>query len=165
MLIILAGLPGVGKTTIARELAQQIAATHIRVDSIEHAVRASGLVAGPLDDVGYRVGYAVAEDNLLLGRTVVADSVNPLPITRAAWLDVATRARVRAIEVEVICSDLLEHRRRVETRLTEFPGWTVRWEDVVARDYRPWDRERIVIDTAREGVERAVERLRAPIAE
>ena len=32
-----------------------------------------------------RIGYAVAEDNLRLGRTVVADSVNPVKLTRDAW--------------------------------------------------------------------------------
>ena len=34
MLIILGGLPGVGKTTIAREVARQLGAIHVRVDSI-----------------------------------------------------------------------------------------------------------------------------------
>ncbi len=121
MLIILSGLPGVGKTSIARELARRTGATHIRIDSIEQAIRASGLVAGSLDDVGYRVGYAVAEDNLRLGRTVIADSVNPLPITREAWREVAERAGAGSLEVEVICSDASEHQRRVETRPAE-PG-------------------------------------------
>jgi predicted kinase len=164
MLIILSGLPGVGKTSIARELARQTGATHIRIDSIEQAIRASGLIAGSLDDVGYRVGYAVAEDNLRLGRTVVADSVNPLPITREAWRGVARRAGVGSLEVEVICSDASEHRRRVESRPAE-PGTSLTWQDVVARDYRPWDRERIVLDTARRTIGETVHRLRASITE
>jgi predicted kinase len=61
MLIVLAGLPGSGKSTIARTLARQIGGAWLRVDSIEQAIRASG-VAESLDDAGYRVGYAVAED-------------------------------------------------------------------------------------------------------
>src|SRR5882757_5163068 len=104
MLIILGGLPGSGKTTIARELARQLGAVYLRIDSVEQALR-DALAVARLDDVGYRVGYAVAEDNLRLGRTVVADCVNPIPLTRDAWVGVAVRARVGALEVEVMCSD------------------------------------------------------------
>ena len=106
MLIILAGLPGTGKTTIARELARQLGAVHVRIDSIEQAVRESGVVAVSLDDAGYRVGYAVAEDNLRLGHAAIADSVNPLSVTRNAWIDVAKRAGADFVEVEITCSDL-----------------------------------------------------------
>ena len=161
MLIILAGLPGAGKTTLARELARRLGAAHIRIDSIEQSIRDAGSVTGPMDDTGYRVGYAIAEDNLRLGRMVIADSVNPLDVTRDAWLAVARRAKVRFIEVEVTCCDPVEHRRRVETRSPDIatlrlPGW----EEVVAREYHPWTRERLVIDTAALSVHQAVEHIR-----
>jgi predicted kinase len=107
----------------------------------------------------------VAEDNVVLGRTVIADSVNPWPITRAAWRDVAIRAGVRYVEIEVICSDAMEHRRRVEVRVPELNGPTLTWQDVVARDYRPWDGDRIVLDTSVDSVDRTVQRLRAFLAE
>ena len=113
MLVILSGLPAAGKTTIARGLATQIGAMHLRIDSIEQALRAAGRA---IEDHGYRVAYAVAEDNLRLGRVVIADSVNGWPLTRRAWQAVAQRAGTPALDVEVICSDLNEHRRRVEAR-------------------------------------------------
>ena len=40
----LGGLPGVGKTTIARELARQIGAVHVRIDSIEQAIRDARII-------------------------------------------------------------------------------------------------------------------------
>ncbi len=47
MLIIFGGLPGVGKTAIAAELARVIDALYLRIDSIEQAIRASGVVSRP----------------------------------------------------------------------------------------------------------------------
>jgi predicted kinase len=149
-LIVFGGLPGVGKTTIARELARALGAVHVRIDSIEQAIRASSVGPVSLEDAGYRVGYAVARDNLRLGRHVVADSVNPIPVTRDAWLAVATATGVTAIEVEIVCSDRIEHRRRVEERAVDVPGLVrLSWPEVVARDYRRWNTAQLVLDTAR----------------
>jgi predicted kinase len=160
MLIILGGLPGSGKTTIARELARQIGAVHVRIDSIEQAIRESGALSQGINDAGYRVGYAVAEDNLRLGRTVIADSVNPIALTRDAWVAVAGRAHVPAIEIEVTCSDAKEHRQRVEERTTDISGLRPpTWQEVISRDYESWNRERMVIDTAGRSVEESVQVL------
>jgi predicted kinase len=161
MLIVLGGLPGVGKTTIARELARLLGGMHIRIDSIELAIRQSGVTVVSLDDAGYRVGYAVAEDNLRLGRTVIADSVNPFSVTRDAWLEAANRAEIPTLEVEIECSDRREHQRRVEQRLG-IPGMSgPTWDELISRDYRPWERDHIVIDTAGRTVEQSVAMLLA----
>ncbi|MQA29905.1 MAG: AAA family ATPase [Luteitalea sp.] len=163
MLIVLGGLPGVGKTPIARAFSKAASAVHVRIDSIEQAICQSGVTVVSLDDAGYRAAYAVAEDNLLLGHIVVADSVNPLPITRAAWLDVARRAGTRVIEVEIRCSDQAEHRRRVEQRLTDGEQTGPVWSEVLGRDYRAWPTATLVIDTANTTIDEAVTNLRVTI--
>ena len=134
---------------------------HLRIDSIEQAIRNCSSVITRLDDAGYRVAYAIAEDNLRIGRTVVADSVNPLPITRDAWLEVGRRAQITTIEIEVVCSDPREHRRRVEGREPDIFGLRLpTWEEVISREYHPWNREHIVIDTASRSVEQNVKIVR-----
>src|SRR6185295_13511836 len=102
MLVVFSGRSGAGKTTIARALARAASAVYLRIDSIEQAIRNEGATVVA---EGYAVAHAVAEDNLRLGRTVIADSVNPWPLTSQAWRSVADRAGVGVLDIEVICSD------------------------------------------------------------
>jgi predicted kinase len=163
MLYIFAGLPGAGKSTLARHLARERQAVHLRIDTIEHALREVGSpITGP---EGYAVAYRLAEDNLRLGLSVVADSVNPLQVTRAAWRDVARRAGVPFVEIEVVCSDPAEHRRRVESRRADIPGFILpSWEAVANREYEPWDTQPVVVDTAGQTPQRSVAAMQQALA-
>lgn len=157
MLVVFGGLPGTGKTTLARQVADRLGATYVRIDTIEQVLRSSLGLAEDVGPAGYEVAYGICEDNLAPGRTVVADCVNPLPITRSAWRDVARRAESPLFEIEVICSDEAEHRRRVESREIDIPGLIApTWAAVMARDYEPWPGPRMVIDTARATTAEAV---------
>jgi len=161
LLIILGGLPGSGKTTLARALARRIGALHLRIDTIEQTLASAAVLKDDLGPAGYLVGYALAEDNLRLGATVIADSVNSSGITREGWRAVAARAGVAAFEIEVRCSDPAVHRARVETRTADIPGHHLpRWQDVVARGWEPWSPD-LVVDTAARSVEAAVDAVMA----
>jgi predicted kinase len=163
-LIVFAGLPGTGKSTIAGALAKEIGAVWLRVDSVEQAIRESGVTLGTLDDAGYRALYAVAQDNLGLGHDVIGDSVNPWMLSRNAWRDTGLRAGAEVVEVEIVCTDLEEHRRRIETRASDMPGLVLPdWDAVIRRDYRLWDRGHVTIDTARRSVASCLERVLAAL--
>lgn len=134
-----------------------LAAVYVRIDSIEQALRNGGVI---VEGEGYAIAHAVAGDNLRIGQTVVADCVNPWPLTRDDWRAIGERIGVPLVEVEVVCSDQAEHRRRVESRVADIAGHRVpTWQDVMERDYRAWDRQPVVIDTARRSVSESVQAI------
>lgn len=58
----------------------------------------------------------------------------------------------------MVCSDEAEHRQRVESRRSDIEGLRLpTWGQVMERDYEPWDRERLVLDTAKLTADAAVE--------
>ena len=147
VLVVIAGLPATGKTTLARPLARELRAAYLRIDTIETAIlRAQDRAELVTGGEGYAVGYDLAADQLALGLDVVAECVNPLPITRDAWRAAASRRGARIVEVELVCSDAAEHRARLQARTP----------DIVERHYEPWGRDRLVIDTSAAGPDEAV---------
>ena len=157
LLIVFGGLPGTGKTTIARELSRRLGATYVRIDAIEQSLRAAGLAVG---EMGYVIANAIAAENLKLDRIVIADCVNPVLASRRGWRDMASKNSARLVEIEIICSDAAVHRQRVETRLPDISGLVLpSWDKVVNRSYEPWDRERLVLDTAADPIDRLVDRI------
>lgn len=157
MLIVFSGLPGTGKTTLAKALAAQLGAVYLRIDSIEQALRNAQVLAHDVGPSGYAAANAMALDNLRLGRSVVADCVNPVQESRQAWRDVAAQAGAVLLDIEVVCSDVEQHRHRVESRRGDVPGLVPpTWESVLAHDYEPWENAPLVVDTAVLSVEQAL---------
>jgi len=155
MLVVFGGLPGTGKTTIAQEIARRFQAVYLRIDTIEQALRSA---AGPIVGVeGYAVAYALAAENLKFGRIVVADCVNPLPVTRNAWRAAARQTSSKLVEIELVCSDRIEHRRRVESRVADIPGHVLpSWDAVLRHGYVTWSEPRLVLDTTLLDISNAV---------
>lgn len=78
-LIVVSGLPGTGKTTLATALAGHLRAAYLRVDAMETPLVKAGIDVGPL---GYEIVRQLAASNLTIGTTTAVDLVNPLPVTR-----------------------------------------------------------------------------------
>ncbi|EYB68108.1 hypothetical protein DEIPH_ctg027orf0045 [Deinococcus phoenicis] len=153
MLIVFSGLPGTGKSTLARQLAQDGRAVYLRVDTVEAALMNAGHTGITVE--GYAVEYAIAADNLKLGLNVVVDCVNPVAATRDAWAAVARQTSTPLVNVEVVCSDTGEHRRRVEARWEDPEQHTGKWSppgwhglQEYVRNYEPWQTPRRVLDTS-----------------
>lgn len=157
-LFILSGLPGSGKSTVSQLLAKRYGALYLSIDTIEQGLR--DLCHYDVEGEGYALAYKIAGDNLKLGLSVVADSVNPIVHTRKQWEEVAISNNSSFINIEVICSDKNEHRKRIETRVTEVENLKLpTWEEVENRIFHPWKNERIVIDTAHKSIEESQKEL------
>ena len=152
MLIVFAGLPGTGKTTLSTQVAAQRHAMLLRVDVIEAAIVRSGTAAHPVNEVGYLVMRDIAAANLAIGGTVLIDAVNSVTEARDLWVELAATANVPLRTVEVVLADTEEHRRRVEQRVGDLVGGHVpTWAQVQAREYEPWKEAehgpRLVVDS------------------
>jgi predicted kinase len=164
VLVVVGGLPASGKSTVARALAQQIQAPYLRVDRIEQAIAAWSSLTHPVGPVGYAVAHQLAAEQLALGLDVVVECVNPNATTRDAWVGTGSAGGAAVVEVELSCSDAAEHRRRVESRVSDVEGLVKpTWEEVLGREYEPWTRPRVGLDTATVPVERLVKRITTEI--
>jgi predicted kinase len=141
LLVVLAGRPGTGKTTLGRQLATELTAAYLRIDAIEAAVVRCGLAEHPVGPVGYVVAHELAAGTLANGTSVVIDAVNPVPEARAGWRLLTDAARL--VVFETTLSERDEHRRRVTARRPEMAGQVVpSWHQVEQSDYAPWDEVR-----------------------
>jgi predicted kinase len=168
MLVVVGGLPATGKSTVSRAAAERVGAAYVRIDTIEHAIsrfearEKSGeqLRHAVTWGLGYDVAYAVARDLLRQGSQVFAECVNPLKITREAWPEVAETTGADLVEVELVCSDPVEHERRATVRTVDIPDLVLpTWADILEREYEPWDRPHVVLDTAGKPAEDTVAAL------
>jgi hypothetical protein len=77
------------------------------------------------------------------------ECVNPTALTRDGWVATAEAVAAELVEVEVICSDEDEHRRRAEVRSSDIEGLVKPvWTAILEREYEPWLRTPLIVDSA-----------------
>jgi predicted kinase len=145
--VVMSGLPGAGKSSIARRLASTLGYCLFELDRIEAPLleRISGDTLGW---GGYEILTALADDHLALGHSVILDCVTWVRPLRARLTRLAHARSAAFRPIEVVCSDEAVHRDRLEARrrrgLPDVP-WT-RVEEA-RRLYDPWDTPRLELDS------------------
>jgi predicted kinase len=151
MLVVVAGLPGTGKSTIADAIGRQLGMPVLSVDPIEAAIWRSGIAPSSATGLAaYAVAATLAEHQLGLGIGVVVDAVSAVEPAREMWRRAARSAGAELRVLEVICSDERLHRTRLESRRRDIEGfYEPTWEQVQRRraEHEPWRDDRLVIDT------------------
>ena len=131
-LIAMAGLPGVGKSTIARGLAERFPGVLINVDDVASAlVRAEFERSFATGLAGYLVAEQVARVNLALGSHVIVDAANSAGYARNIWTALAREFGTELLFVEVVCTDLAAHAARLATRRLPAGQPRISFDDVV----------------------------------
>lgn len=125
---------------------------YVRIDTVEQGLR--DLCDLSVEGEGYRLSYRIIRDNLALGINAIADSCNPIALTRHEWQAVAESVEAKFVNIEISCSDVVEHEQRVNTRSSSVVNLvSPNWKQVQNRHYEPWEGDVVKIDTAGQSIE------------
>jgi predicted kinase len=150
VLILVSGLPGAGKSSLAEDLGRVMPAPVLFVDAVEAAMRRAGVGRDqPIGLAAYVVVEAVADGVLALRQTAIIEAVNDVEAAREQWRGLACRHGVRLRFIQVTCSDRDLHRQRLERRRRRIEGLDEpNWTSVEARreGFAEWTEDRLVLD-------------------
>ncbi|PKO22097.1 MAG: hypothetical protein CVU38_11185 [Chloroflexi bacterium HGW-Chloroflexi-1] len=157
LLIVFAGMPGTGKTSLARAVARELRAAYLDKDTIKDGVMVLAdqlrldqgeQLAGPLS---YELLVSLARDNLTLGLSVVLDSPAGYQVFREKVKGLARGVKANLKLIECICTDEKLLRQRVEGRGPGLPAYRTQDWGAYQRQRGQFERltdQRLVIDTA-----------------
>ncbi len=158
-LVLVGGLPGTGKSTVARALAAELGAVVLSSDEVRAELRAAGAITGDAGTVGAGAYSPAAKSRVLdellsraqgelgLGRSVVLDAswTSSADRVRAAALGPATASTV----VELRCSAPADVAgRRITARTGGFSEATPAIAAALARTADPWPTAAVLDTTA-----------------
>ena len=151
-LIVMSGLLGSGKSTIAERIAEKLLIPIFSVDPIELAMLEAGIQQGfETGLAAYIVASTLASEHLKLGISVVIDAVNAEEEGKNTWRELGRKYGLTPIVLEVVVSNQALHRRRIASRMRDLHGFSeVTWDHVEARRMKltPWKEPALLLDSA-----------------
>src|ERR1700677_3004355 len=124
MLIVVAGLQGSGKSTMAVDLARALNCAVLGVDQAEAAMWRAGVSpSAPTHHAAYLVVGALAAEQLAVGHDVIVDAVNGPEGARAQWRDLAGQMDAGLKFIVVECGDDRIFRDRLAPQAKKIQGF------------------------------------------
>lgn len=152
-LIVFSGLPGTGKSVLAEAVSREFCIPVFAKDWIEATLLRCELAPTnqekPLGSAGYQLLTVLAKRQLMLGQSVILDSVASTKSIRSCWQRLAEKYHAEWLAIECTCSDEKVHRAHLGRRQRRIPGWhELEWSEVerVRGYYHPWDEDRLILD-------------------
>ena len=148
-LIVFVGLPGTGKSSLARQLARELRAVYLSLDTLQGCLAAMVDVRGSDEgrsavvQQGYALLLDLARDNLSVELSVILDSPAGDPAFRDRAKQLARSLKANMSLIECICTDERLLRQRIEGSSQDWAAYQLERAHFV----RPNDR-RLVVDTA-----------------
>jgi predicted kinase len=140
-LVIFSGLPGTGKSTFARKLAQELGWPLLCIDDVIGEVPEDPTVAFWDSKVAILLG--LTETQLELGLSVIVDSVF-MNMDRNHAQEIAQKYQARFLPIYVFVSDEIVWKERVTTRYQESKkNHIATWEQIQHQrgHFRAWEPE------------------------
>ena len=151
--ILFSGLPGTGKSSLAEPIGKKLGIPVFAKDWLEATLLRCGLQSTRADQTlgfaGYELLTILARRQLMLGQSVILDSVAASQNIRRTWKELAGQYQAHLYVIECVCSEPSVHRARLKERRRDIPGWhELEWSEVerVQGYYLPWEGEHLVLD-------------------
>lgn len=162
VLIMITGLPGSGKSFLAREVAERMPAVIVDSDFVRKILFPHPTYAGPESVWVHRIAHVVVDRLLRTGHSVIYDATNLSEWHRSKVYYLADRAGAKLVIIQTVAPEpvireRLEKRQKKRSPL-DLSDATWQIYEKLARHVDPIRRPHLVIDTTRD-LRRSITRI------
>jgi predicted kinase len=151
--IIFAGLPGTGKSTLAERVARTVRAPDFSGDWLMGGLEPAHAALARLNRSEYLAAWfgllrTLVTRQLMLDQSAIVEGLDS-DSQFVLWRETADQFAARLSLIECVCSDDAVHRARIEGRVRGIPGWhEVGWDHVerMRAEWPPLTADRLIID-------------------